>query len=233
MAKTKTIGLIGGMSWESSAEYYRIINERITHSLGKAHSAKIIMFSIDFFELLQLSKQNRWDEAATMMLDAAKKLETCGADFLAICANTMHKASYEVERNINIPLIHIVDKTAEKIIAAGIKKVGLLGTKITMEETFYRHRLKEKYNVDTIIPNEADRDVIQGVIFEELCMSVVKNTSREKFKTIIQSLSKQEAEAVILGCTELTLLIKQTDSNIPFFDTTKIHAEAIADYATT
>jgi len=231
MAKIKTIGLIGGMSWESSAEYYRIINERITRRLGEAHSAKIIMFSIDFFELCQLSKQNKWDEAATMMIDAAKKLEICGANFLAICANTMHKVSDEVEKNISIPLIHITDKTAEKIMTAGIKKVGLLGTKITMEEAFYRHRLKEKYNIDTITPNEADRDVIQGVIFEELCMGVVKDTSREKFKTIIQSLSKQGAQAVILGCTELTLLIKQADTNIPLFDTTKIHAEAIADYA--
>ncbi len=227
----KTIGLIAGMSWESSMEYYRIINERINHKLGGIHSAKIIMLSIDFWELRQLTTQNKWDEAAEMMIDATKKLELSGADLLLICSNAMHKVADNVQKNIKIPLIHITDKTAEKIAASEIKRVGLLGTKLTMEENFYRDRLKTQYNIDAFVPNEKDREVIQEIIFKELCLGLTKNESKEKLKTIIDSLSKQGAEAVILGCTELTLLVKQEDSNLPIFDTTRIHAEAAADYA--
>ena len=229
----KTIGLIAGMSWESSMEYYRIINERINHKLGGIHSAKIIMLSIDFWELRQLTTQNKWDEAAKMMIDATKKLELSGTDLLLICSNAMHKVADTVQKNIKIPLIHITDKTAEKIVDAGIKKVGLLGTKLTMEENFYRGRLKCQYNIDAFVPDEKDRDAIQEIIFKELCLGLIKNESKKRLETIIDSLREQGAEAVILGCTELTLLVKQDNSSLPIFDTTRIHAEAAADYALT
>jgi len=227
----KTIGLIGGMSWESTAEYYRIINEAVRERLGRSHSAKIIMFSVDFEEVRELHRARNWDEATNLMIDAAKRVERGGADFVLICTNTMHKMAEDVQANISIPLLHIADVTAEKVISLSLKKVGLLGTKFTMEQNFYKGRLKDKYSLDVVIPNEADRQVVDNVIFNELCLGKIKDSSREQTKTIMKSLVDNGAQGIILGCTELPLLIKQEDCSVPIFDTTAIHAKAAVDYA--
>ncbi len=227
----KIIGLIGGMSWESSLEYYRIINERIKEKLGGLHSAKSLMYSVDFEEVEKLQQQGKWDEATKLMIDAAKKLERGGADFVVICTNTMHKMAEEMQQSIKIPILHIVDSTAEKIKAAGYKKIGLLGTKFTMEEDFYRGRLTEKYKLEVLIPDEAERQDVHDVIYKELCLGITQQNSKNRFKTIIDNLLKRGAEAVILGCTEIPLLIKQKDVSIPLFDTTRIHAESAVDFA--
>ena len=227
----KTIGLIGGMSWESTAEYYRIINEAVRERLGRSHSAKIIMFSVDFEEVRELHRARNWDEATNLMIDAAKRVERGGADFALICTNTLHKMAEDVQANISIPLLHIADVTAEKVISLSLKKVGLLGTKFTMEQNFYKGRLKDKYSLDVVIPNEADRQVVDNVIFNELCLGKIKDSSREQTKTIMKSLVDNGAQGIILGCTELPLLIKQEDCSVPIFDTTAIHAKAAVDYA--
>ena len=227
----KIIGLIGGMSWESSLEYYRIINERIKEKLGGLHSAKSLMYSVDFEEVEKLQQQGKWDEATKLMIDAAKKLECGGADFVVICTNTMHKMAEEMQQSIKIPLLHIADSTAEKIKAAGYKKIGLLGTKFTMEEDFYRGRLTEKYKLEVLIPDEAERQYVHDVIYKELCLGIIQQNSKNRFKTIIDNLSKRGAEAVILGCTEIPLLINQKNVSVPLFDTTRIHAESAVDFA--
>jgi len=184
----KTIGLIGGMSWESTAEYYRIINEAVKKKLGGVHSAKIVMYSFDFEEIEQLQTQGRWDEATDSMVDAAKRVEKAGADFVLICTNTMHKMAQEVEASINIPLLHIADVTAEKIVSSDLKKVGLLGSVYTMEEDFYKGRLIDKYGLGVVVPDEADRQTVNNIIFEELCVGKITSSSREQVKTIIQKL---------------------------------------------
>jgi len=227
----KTIGLIGGMSWESTAEYYRIINEAVKKKLGGLHSAKIVMYSLDFEEIEQLQTQGRWDEATDSMVDAAKRVERAGADFVLICTNTMHKMAQEVEASINIPLLHIADVTAEKIVSSGLKKVGLLGSTYTMEEDFYKGRLIDKFGLGVVVPDEADRQTVNNIIFEELCVGKITSSSREQVKTIIQKLIAQGAQGIILGCTELPSLIKQKDCAVPLFDTTAIHAQAAVDYA--
>ncbi len=227
----KTIGLIGGMSWESTAEYYRIINEAVRERLGGLHSAKIVIYSVEFEEVGKLQREGRWDEATDLMIDAAKKVERGGADFALICTNTMHKMAEDVAASINIPLLHIVDATAEKIIPSGLKKLGLLGSTFTMEEDFYKGRLKEKYGLDVVIPGEAERQLVHNVIFEELCQGEIKDSSREQVKTIIKKLVDGGAQGIILGCTELPLLIRPEDCPVPLFDTTAIHAEAAVDYA--
>jgi len=227
----KTIGLIGGMSWESTAEYYRIINEAVREKLGGLHSAKIVMYSIDFEEVGKLQREGKWDEATDLMIDAAKRVEKGGADFVLICTNTMHKMAEDVAASINIPLLHIVDATAEKIIPLGFKKLGLLGSTFTMEEDFYKGRLKEKYGLDVVIPGEADGQAVHNVIFGELCQGEIKDSSREQIKTIIKKLIDNGAQGIILGCTELPLLVKQKDCPVPLFDTTAIHAKAAVDYA--
>jgi aspartate racemase len=227
----KTIGLIGGMSWESTAEYYRIINEAVKKKLGGLHSAKIVMYSLDFEEIEQLQIQGGWDEATDSMVDAAKRVEKAGADFVLICTNTMHKMAQEVEASINIPLLHIADVTAEKIVSSGLKKVGLLGSTYTMEEDFYKGRLIDKYGLGVVVPDEADRQTVNNIIFEELCVGKITSSSREQVKTIIQKLIDQSAQGIILGCTELPSLIKQKDCAVPLFDTTAIHAQAAVDYA--
>jgi len=227
----KTIGLIGGMSWESTAEYYRIMNEAVRERLGGLHSAKIVMYSIDFEDIGELQREGRWDEATNLMIDAAKRVERGGADFVLICTNTMHKMAEDVAANINIPLLHIADVTAEKIIPFGFKKLGLLGSTFTMEEDFYKGRLKEKYALDVVIPNEADRQVVHNVIFKELCLGEIKHSSREQIKTIMKGLVDDGARGIILGCTELPLLVKQEDCLVLLFDTTAIHARAAVDYA--
>jgi len=231
MANMKTIGLIGGMSWESTAEYYRIINEAVKEKLGGLHSAKIVMYSLDFEEIEQLQTGGRWDEATDSMVDAAKRVEKAGADFVLICTNTMHKMAQEVEASINIPLLHIADVTAEKIVSSGLKKVGLLGSTYTMEEDFYKGRLIDKFGLGVVVPDEADRQTVNNIIFEELCVGKITSSSREQVKTIIQKLIAQGAQGIILGCTELPSLIKQKDCAVPLFDTTAIHAQAAVDYA--
>jgi len=227
----KTIGLIGGMSWESTAEYYRIINEAVRGKLGGLHSAKIVLYSVDFEEVEQLQHQGRWDKATNLMIDAAKRVERSGADFVLICTNTMHKMADDVAANISIPLLHIADATAEKITSLDLKKIGLLGTKFTMEQDFYKGRLKEKFGIRVVIPNESDREIVHHVIYKELCLGAIKDSSREQVKAIINRLSDSGAQGIILGCTELPLLIKQEGCSVPLFDTTVIHAIAAVDYA--
>jgi aspartate racemase len=227
----KIIGLIGGMSWESSLEYYRIINERVKEKLGGLHSAKSLMFSVDFDEIEKLQHDGNWEEATRVMIDAAQRLEKGGADFIVICTNTMHKMANDMQKAVGIPLLHIADATAEKIKTAGINKVGLLGTKFTMEEDFYKGRLTNKYNLQVLIPNEEERQIVHDVIYKELCLGNIQQKSRNEFIKIINNLASHGAEAVILGCTEIPLLVKQEDVKIPLFDTTRIHAESAVDYA--
>jgi len=227
----KTIGLTGGMSWESSSEYYRIINETIKEKLGGLHSAKCILHSVDFEDIANLQHQGRWEELTKLMIDFAQTLERAGADLIVICTNTMHKMAEEIQNNINIPLLHIVDVTAEKIIEKGLSKLGLLGTEFTMEEDFYKKRLKERYNLDVIIPSDNDRKIIDNIIYNELCLGVKKESSKEKFKEVIKKLISDGADGVILGCTEIQLLISQEDVEAPLFDTTAIHSKAAVEFA--
>ena len=227
----KTIGLLGGMSWESSIEYYRIINETVRARLGGLHSAKSIMYSVDFAEIERLQDQGRWNEATALMIDGAERLERGGADFLLICTNTMHKMADAVEAQIQIPLLHIADATAEALKARDLKQIGLLGTKFTMEQDFYKGRLTEKYGLKVLIPNQEGREMIHRVIYDELCMGVVSSSSREAFAKVINQFAETGAEGVILGCTEIGLLIGEEDSPVPLFDTTTIHAVAAVEYA--
>lgn len=227
----KKIGLIGGMSWESSLEYYRIINETVKQKLGGLHSAECVMYSVDFDEIEKLQHQGKWEDLTKIMIDCAQRLEKAGANVIIICTNTMHKMAGEVESSINIPLLHIADATAEKIKKKGFKKVGLLGTKFTMEADFYKGRLIEKYGLEVIIPNSEDTQIVHDIIYNELCLGEIKEASKEQYKRIIKDLAKKGAEGVILGCTEIPMLIKQKDVEIPLFDTTKIHAEFAVDYA--
>lgn len=229
----KVIGLIGGMSWESSQEYYRIINERTREKLGGLHSARSLMYSVDFDEIERLQHNGEWDSATSVMINAARRLEAGGADMIVICTNTMHKMADDVQAAVHITLHHIADATAKQIKAAGYTKVGLLGTKFTMEEDFYKGRLTEKYGLEVIVPDETDRQTVHDIIYKELCLGVVTNGSREKYIKIIKHLTAQGAQAVILGCTEITLLINQDDVSTPVFDTTKIHAETAVDIALT
>lgn len=222
----KTIGLIGGMSWESSLEYYRIINEKVKKELGGLHSAKSLMYSVDFEQIKLLQHEGKWDDLTKIMIAAAKNLEKAGADMVLICTNTMHKMANEVQDNIKLPLLHIVDATAQSIKKQNLKKIGLLGTKFTMEQEFYKNRLSEKHGLEVVIPNDSDRDLVHKIIYNELCLGNIKNTSKNEYIRIIDNLVKQGAEGIILGCTEIPLLIKQEDVSVPIFDTTTIHAES-------
>jgi aspartate racemase len=227
----KTIGLIGGMSWESSAEYYRIVNERVKERLGGLHSAQCLMYSVDFAEIERLQHAGRWDEAGQVMADAARRLERGGADVVVLCTNTMHKLAGDIEAAVNIPLLHIADPTAEAIRAAGIQRVGLLGTAFTMEQDFYRGRLTEKFGLDVLIPDADERATVHRVIYEELVLGMVKDESRAAYQRIIDHLIARSAEGIILGCTEIMLLISPDDCPAPSFDTTTLHAVAAADWA--
>jgi aspartate racemase len=227
----KTIGLIGGMSWESSLEYYRIINQEIRKRLGGLHSAKSLMFSVDFDEVEKLQHLGKWDEATEIMLDAAKRLERGGADFIIICTNTMHKMADEVQSGIDIPLLHIADATAKKIKERGYRKIGLLGTKFTMEQDFYKGRLVKKHGLDVLVPEEKDRLIIHEIIYNELCLGKIDQKSKDQFISIINRLVENGAEGIILGCTEIPLLVKQKDVSVPLFDTTSIHAEGAVEYS--
>jgi aspartate racemase len=227
----KVIGLIGGMSWESSAEYYRIINEKIRDRLGGLHSARCLMWSFDFAEIEALQHADRWDDATKLMIDAAQRLERGGADFLLICTNTMHKMADAVQADVGVPILHIADPTAERIRAAGFKRVGLLGTAFTMEQDFYKGRLTTKHGLDVLVPNEADRETVHRIIYDELVQGRVEDASRQAYRDVIGRLIDRGAEAIILGCTEIMLLVRAQDSRVPLFDTTAIHAQAAVDMA--
>lgn len=227
----KTIGLIGGMSWESTVPYYRQINETIKNRLGGLHSAKIVLYSVDFHDIEQLQHAGDWEAAGAMLAEAARSLETAGSDFLVLCTNTMHKVVPSIEAAVTIPLLHIADPTAGEIKQAGISTVGLLGTRFTMEEAFYRDRLSEHHGLQVFVPNAEDRDTIHRIIYEELCLGVVLPESRSEYRRIMDSLASQGAEGIILGCTEISLLVSQQDSGVPLFDTTAIHAQAAAEEA--
>jgi len=227
----KVIGLIGGMSWESTAEYYRIINETVKERLGGHHSAKILLYSVNFSEIEKLQREGRWEEATDFMCQAAMRVEQGGADCLLICTNTMHKMAAEVQRAVMIPLLHIADATAMEIKKKGIKRVALLGTKYTMEEEFYKGRLRAKYGFEVLIPPEGDRNGINQIIYDELCLGRIEEESKKLFVQIIGGLESKGARGVILGCTEISLLIKGEDTPLELFDTTAIHAQAAVDFA--
>ena len=227
----KTIGMIGGMSWESSIEYYRIINEEVHKKLGGLHSAKSVMVSVDFYDVERLQREDRWDEATLEMIAAARQVEKGGADFLVICTNTMHKMADEVQNSISIPLLHIADATGKQITAAGLKKIGLLGTAFTMEEDFYKGRLARMHGLDVLVPEKSERDLVHHIIYSELVMGTINPASQAHFIKIMQDLVARGAEGIILGCTEIGLLVKQIDSQVPLYDTTRIHAEAAVDFA--
>lgn len=227
----QTIGLIGGMSWESTIPYYRQINEAIKERLGGLHSAKIILYSVNFQEIEQLQHQGKWDEAGKILADTALLLQQAGADFLVLCTNTMHKVAPAIESTTQIPLLHIADPTAQAIKQAGYKRVALLGTRFTMEQDFYRGRLSHKHGIEVLVPGTEDRGQVHQIIYDELCLGILKESSRQTYREVIQRLASQGAEAVILGCTEISLLIGAKDSPLPLFDTTAIHASAAAKQA--
>ncbi|AXU72263.1 TPA: aspartate/glutamate racemase family protein [Clostridioides difficile] len=219
----KTIGLIGGMSWESTITYYQVINTVIKERLGGLHSSKCILYSVDFQEIEECQSSGNWEKSAKILADAAIKLQEAGADFIVICTNTMHKVSDKIQESVHIPLLHIADVTATVLREKEIKKVALLGTKYTMEQDFYKNVIINN-GIEVLIPNEEDRIIVNDTIFNELCLGIISESSKKAFLSIIDKLGKQGAEAVILGCTEIGLLIKQNDTSIPLFDTTVIHA---------
>jgi len=227
----KIIGLIGGMSWESSAEYYRIINERVRERLGGLRSARCLMWSFDFGEIEALQHAGRWDDATAEMIAAARRLERGGADFVLICTNTMHRMADQVQAAIGLPLLHIADPTAERIQATGLRKVGLLGTAFTMEQDFYKGRLAERHGLEVLVPGDEDRRLVHRVIYDELVRGRVEPASRQAYREVIARLVARGAEAVILGCTEIMLLVRPEDSVVPLFDTTTIHAQAAVEMA--
>jgi aspartate racemase len=227
----KTIGLIGGMSWESSLEYYRIVNQTVKRELGGLHSAQCVMVSLDFAAIEEMQSQGRWDDAADALVEAARGLERAGADCVLICTNTMHIVADAVQAGVDLPLIHIADATAEKVQAAGLRRVGLLGTRFTMERDFYKGRLIDTYGLEVLIPPDEGRRVVDDVIYNELVLGVLKHESRARFRAIIADLVADGAEGIILGCTEIPMLVKPEDSAVPLFDTTLIHAQAAVEFA--
>ena len=230
--KLKTIGLLGGMSWESTIEYYRLLNEAVKAELGGLHSAKILMYSVDFEELVTLKQQGAWDKIGRLLAKAASQLEGAGADCLLMATNTMHKVADTITLSTTVPLIHIADATAEAIKQQGISRVGLLGTRFTTEEAFYKDRLIYQHGLAVQVPCGEDRDFVHDVIYEELCLGKILPSSRDRFRQIITNLVESDVEAVILGCTEIGLLVKPGDSKVPLFDTTAIHAKAAVKWAT-
>lgn len=229
----KTIGLLGGMSWESTADYYRMINVGIKQKLGGLHSAKIAMYSVDFAPIEKLQQEGNWEGTSEILIDAARAVEAAGADFLLVCTNTMHKVAPNIERAIKIPLLHIADATAEVLLDKEIRKVGLLGTAFTMEQDFYRGRLASKFGLDVLIPSQKDRQIVHDVIYRELCMGILNQDSKDQYLRIIDQLVENGAEAVILGCTEIGMLVKEAHTPIRLVNTTAIHAEKAVEYAIT
>ena len=226
----KTIGLIGGMSWESTVTYYKIINETIKEKLGGLHSAKCILYSVDFQEIEECQANSNWEKSGEILGEAANNLEKAGADFIVICTNTMHKVVNQIKEKISIPILHIAEMTAEKILEKGLKNIALLGTKYTMEQDFYKSKLIEK-GINVIIPDKNDIEIINKVIYDELCLGTINSNSKKKFLEIVDKLRSKGAEGIILGCTEIGLLIKNEDTDVPLFDTAIIHAEQAAIYS--
>ena len=226
----KTIGLIGGMSWESTVTYYKIINETIKEKLGGLHSAKCILYSVDFQEIEECQANGNWEKSGEILGEAANNLEKAGADFIVICTNTMHKVVNQIKEKISIPILHIAEMTAEKILEKGLKNIALLGTKYTMEQDFYKSKLIEK-GINVIIPDKNDIEIINKVIYDELCLGIINSNSKKKFLEIVDKLRSKGAEGIILGCTEIGLLIKNADTDVPLFDTAIIHAEQAAIYS--
>jgi aspartate racemase len=227
----KTIGLIGGMSWESSLLYYRLINELVKERLGGLHSARSLMYSVDFDDIEKMQAENRWAEAGAALAQAAQNLERGGADFVVLCTNTMHKTAPDIIAQTSIPFLHIADATAARIVSSGIKTVGLLGTKFTMEEEFYKGRLEDGYGLEVLIPNAGERNRVHQVIYQELCQGQIRRESRAAYADIMAGLVASGAQGIILGCTEIGLLVGSSDAAVPLFDTTQIHAEAAVDLA--
>ena len=226
----KTIGLIGGMSWESTVTYYKIINETVKEKLGGLHSAKCILYSIDFQEIEECQANGNWEKSGEILGEAANNLEKAGADFIVICTNTMHKVINQIKEKISITILHIAEMTAEKILEKGLKNIALLGTKYTMEQDFYKSKLIEK-EINVIIPDKNDIEIINKVIYDELCLGIINSNSKKKFLEIVDKLRSKGAEGIILGCTEIGLLIKNEDTDVPLFDTAVIHAEEAAIYS--
>lgn len=227
----KTIGMLGGMSWESTSTYYRALNEGIKGELGGLHSAKIVLYSVDFEEIEVLQHAGDWDATARILADAAGKVEKAGADFLLICTNTMHKVANQVEKAVDIPLLHLADATGKRLRDQGVKRVGLLGTRFTMEQDFYKQRLTEGFGLEVTIPGNDDIELVHRIIYEELCLGRIEEDSRKCYLEIIDKLEQRGAEAVILGCTEIALLVHQEHCSLPLFDTTTIHCEEAVAYA--
>lgn len=227
----KTIGLLGGMSWESTVSYYQAINQGVKAQLGGLHSAKICLHSVDFAEIAALQHSDDWDALAQILTTAAQSLEQAGADSLVICTNTMHKLAPHLQSQLSIPLLHIADATAEQLVSDGITKVGLLGTRYTMEQDFYTSRLTQGFGIEVVLPSADQRTVVHNVIYKELCVGEINDISRKIYQDIIDSLAAQGAQAVILGCTEIALLISANDTDVPIYDTTAIHAQAAVNFA--
>lgn len=227
----KTIGLLGGMSWESTAGYYRAINDGIKNALGGLHSARIVLYSVDFAPVEKLQHAGDWEGTAKILADAAQRIQAAGADFLLICTNTMHKVAPQIEKSIGIPLLHIADATAGVLVANGIEKVGLLGTAFTMEHDFYKGRLGSHYGLEVLVPGAEDRRIVHNVIYQELCLGKIEDISRKEYLRIIAALAHEGAQAVILGCTEIGLLVNQADTPVTLVDTTAIHAAKAVEHA--
>lgn len=229
----KTIGLIGGMSWESSAEYYRILNETIKQKLGGLHSAQCLLYSVDFGILEALMRVEKWEETTEILIEAAHRLEVGGAEVILLCTNTMHRVADQIQEQIHTPFLHIVDPTAEAIHKQNLKKVGLLGTRFVMEKDFYKKRFEEKYLIEILVPAEEERESVHNIIFQELCLGILNPISKQIYLNIIQNLIEKGAEGIILGCTEIGLLIQNEDCNVPLFDTAKLHAISAVEFALT
>ena len=227
----KVLGLLGGMSWESTIPYYRMINEQVKQRFGGLHSAKIVLYSVDFHEVERLQHQGDWEGAGRLLAGAAASLRAAGAEAIVICTNTMHKVADAVEQASGLPLIHIADATALQVRQQNIRRIGLLGTRFTMEQDFYRGRLQDKFAIEVVTPDAADRDIVHRIIYEELCLGKIVDTSRDEYRRIIAKLEQQGAEGIIFGCTEIGLLVSAQDATVPVFDTTAIHAHAAAEYA--
>lgn len=229
----KTIGLIGGMSWESTIPYYRLLNEGVKQQLGGLHSAKCILYSVDFYDIERMQQAGDWDAAGAVLAAAARSLEAAGADFILLCTNTMHKVAGSIEAAVTIPLLHIADATAAAIKQAGCRRVGLLGTKFTMQQPFYRERLSEQHGIEVLLPNEAEQDSLHQIIYQELCQGVINPESKQTVRKMMAGLAWQGVDGIILGCTEIGLLVGKADAAVPLFDTTVIHAAAAVRLALT
>ena len=230
---TKTLGLIGGMSWESTVPYYRLINEGVKARLGGLHSARLVLYSVDFAQVEVLQRAGDWAAAGDLLAQASRTLQTAGAQAIVLCTNTMHKVAPAIEAAVQLPLLHIADATADAIVAQGLKRVALLGTRFTMEQDFYKSRLSEQYGLDVMVPNPTERAAVHRIIYEELCLGQIRESSREVYRSIIRGLVEQGAQAIVLACTEIGLLVSAQDCTVPLFDSTVLHAQAAVDWALT